>query len=710
MDNQKEWLDMIMKLYPKLHLDNRVEKRSNNNDKKRQKVINWLNKIEEVHDKVAEKHDDHLEQLYKAMYYQHYIIKEENIPENYYDNQKRLARERGFGAIEMTPEIKHSLAMEIINNQKESLDKWIEYFLYDEESKSYPMWEKFWVFQGLQKLGKYDKETGKFSKRKKTTIYPFPPVEKEAIFTTLNLMEEFLKDRTSPEEIREALSVGNFKRLYEFSLQQILEKGNREITSDEGIWIKYNQGSDYHKLRNSLQEHYTGWCTAAGENFAKGQLSRGDFYVYYSKDKNGEYKVPRIAIRMNGKNEIGEIRGIAKDQNIESEMMPILSKKLEEFPDRDKYYKKESDMKTLTQIEYKTDHNIDLTEEEVLFLHEINSKIEGFGWKKDPRIEEIKKKRINQPKDIIILKKHLAKEYKLDEYVEKYNCSYEEIGIAKYENYDSSKHKIWIGDLNIYDRENNQNIILPKVIKGNISIDWLKTAEGITLPEIIDGNLSLKSLETTKGLKLPTEINSLYLNSIKTIDELELPKIIKGDLDLGSLISPKGLNLPEKIGGDLNLSSLKTIRGLTLPEEVGGTLNLLSIEKEDNIILPKEVGKNLYLHNLVMVGNQIVFPKRVGGEINLQWFIPKENQQIIFPEEVGGNLLIKNMKVENDIVLPKKIKGMINIENELYYKTYLIKKMRKIRKENKKSDLDKLLDKLLASIDEMNTKTSSRGR
>ncbi len=51
---------------------------------------------------------------------------------------------------------------EVIDDQKKTLDKWIEYFLYDEESKSYEMWEKYWVFQGLQNLGKYDKETGKF--------------------------------------------------------------------------------------------------------------------------------------------------------------------------------------------------------------------------------------------------------------------------------------------------------------------------------------------------------------------------------------------------------------------------------------------------------------------------------------------------------------------------------------------------------------------
>ena len=57
-------------------------------------------------------------------------------------------------------------------------------------------------------------------------------------------------------------------------------------------------------------------------------------------DENGEYKNPRIAIRMNGENEIGEIRGTSKNQNLEPNMEPILNKKLEEFPDKDNIKRK----------------------------------------------------------------------------------------------------------------------------------------------------------------------------------------------------------------------------------------------------------------------------------------------------------------------------------------------------------------------------------
>lgn len=273
---------------------------------------------------------------------------------------------------------------EVIEEQKRSLDKWIEYFLYDEESKSYEMWEKYWLFQGLQSLGKYDKETGKFSKRDKHTVYPFPPVEREYVFTTLKLMEDYIKDKKSDEEIKSALGSGNFKLLYQYVIKQSFLKGEHQSNTTSGKWVKYNQGSDYNLLRNSLQGYYTGWCTAAGENFAKSQLANGDFYVYYSLDNNGEAKIPRIAIRMDGNNKIGEIRGVANKQDMEPEMMPILEEKLKEFPDRDKYLKKEYDMNLLTLIDKKVNNNIELTLDELKFLYEINSEIEGFGYKKDP--------------------------------------------------------------------------------------------------------------------------------------------------------------------------------------------------------------------------------------------------------------------------------------------------------------------------------------
>ena len=92
----------------------------------------------------------------------------------------------------------------------------------------------------------------------------------------------------------------------------------------------YRQGSDHLPLVNSLKGMNTGWCTA-GEKTAEAQLRDGDLHVYYSIDQNNKLTIPRIAIRMEG-NRIGEVRGVAADQNLDSAIAgaDILQMKLAE--------------------------------------------------------------------------------------------------------------------------------------------------------------------------------------------------------------------------------------------------------------------------------------------------------------------------------------------------------------------------------------------
>ena len=526
-DNMRNaWLDMISKVYSNLHNSDRVLKASNVSDKKRERLLKYFERLEELHNKVSETKSVNGEKLLKSFYYDLYVIKPENIPDAYFQNQVRLARERGYGNIELTEEDKRRMTEEVIDDQKKSLDKWIEYFLYDEESKSYGMWEKYWVFQGLQNLGKYDKETGKFSKRDKSTVYPFPPVEREYIFTTLKLMEDFLKDKKGEEDIKQALSTGNFKLLYEYVIKQSFLKGEHQSNSDDGKWIKYEQGSDYNILRDSLQGYYTGWCTAAGENFAKSQLAGGDFYVYYSLDKNGEAKVPRIAIRMDGKDKIGEIRGIADNQNMEPEMMPILEEKLKEFPDKDKYLKKEHDMKLLTLIDKKVNNNIELTLDELKFLYEIDGQITGFGYWEDPRIEEIKRKR-NERRDYGLI----------------FNVKEEEVALSQKEWLNNpEKFKALTRSIYLNSLTSADGLVLPQYVGGRIYLDYLTNADGLVLPQYIGDNLFLRSLESAKGLIFPQHVGGLiYLGSLTSAEGLVLPHYF----DLNKLECP--YNIKEEI-------------------------------------------------------------------------------------------------------------------------------------------------------------------
>ena len=666
-DNMRNaWLDMISKVYTNLHNSDRVLRASNVSDKKRERLLKYFERLEELHNKVSKTKSVNGEKLLKCFYYDLYVIKPENIPDAYFQNQVRLARERGYGNIELTEEDKRRMTEEVIDDQRKSLDKWIEYFLYDEESKSYEMWEKYWVFQGLQNLGKYDKETGKFSKRDKSTVYPFPPVEREYIFTTLKLMEDFLKDKKSEEGIKQALSTGNFKLLYEYVIKQSFLKGEHQSNSTDGKWIKYEQGSDYNILRNSLQGYYTGWCTAAGENFAKDQLAGGDFYVYYSLDENGEAKVPRIAIRMDGKDKIGEIRGIADNQNMEPEMMPILEEKLKEFPDRGEYLKKEYDMKLLTLIDKKVNNNIELTLDELKFLYEIDGKITGFGHGKDPRIEEIKRKR-NKRRDYSLI----------------FNIEEEEVALSQKEWLNNPKKFKALpgnidldsltsaeglvlpqhvgGDIGLRFLTSAEELVLPKSIGGSIYLWLLASAEGLVLPQHVGGDIDLRSLTSAEGLVLPESIGgSIYLSSLTSAEGLVLPKSIGGEISLDSLTSAKGLVLPQHVGGSIDLSSLTSAEGLVLPKSIGYSINLRFLTNAEGLVLPESIGGSIYLSSLTSAEG-LVLPQHVGGSIELNRLASAEG--LVLPESIGGSIDLRSLTSAEGLVLPESIGGSIDLNS-----------------------------------------------
>ena len=641
MNESNLWIDIISKFYTNLHNTDRVLKASDLSDNRRERLFKYFERLEELHKKVANSESKTGEKLLKSFYYDLYVIKPEDIPESYFQKQISIARERGYGNIELTPENRKQMIDQIIEDQKESLDKWIEYFLYNEESKSYEMWEKYWVFQGLQSLGKYDKEKGKFSKRDKNTVYPFPPVEKEYVFTTLKLMEDYIKGKDTEDEIKSALGSGNFKLLYEYVIRQSLLKGEHQSNTTQGKWVKYEQGSDYNILRNSLQGYYTGWCTAAGENFAKGQLSNGDFYVYYTLDGNGEAKVPRIAIRMDGEDKIGEIRGIADNQNMEPEMLPILEEKLKEFPDREKYLKKEHDMKLLTLIDKKVKSNKELIIDEIAFLYEVENEIVGFGYERDPRIEEIRSKR-NAIQD---LNKLFASDKKFKE-------------------------------IRLFYLENADGLKLPETVDGDLILNRLISAEGLELPQSVGGDLNLNRLRVADGLILPQSIGgSLFLKSLISADGLVLPQTIGGDLNLYWLESAKGLEFPQSIGGSLKLGHLTSAEGVELPQSIGGFLDLHNLTSAERLELPQSIGDYLDL-SVLRSAEELILPKFVGRFLNLHKLGSAE--ELVLPQSIGEDINLLNLENYKGLKLPydfdlnklycsQEIKDAIMENPDLYY-------------------------------------------
>lgn len=379
----------ILKLYTELYKDDLVKRSGTKSDNKYELVRKYFERLANT-EKVFDGNHPKTLTFLKELYYDKYIIKEIDIPESYYESQKRMALERGYGYIEYTGSVRHRLANQIIEEQKRSLDKWLNYLM--KENTVYPMWARYWAFQGMLKIGYYDKIKKEFRKRSKGTIKPFIDLNKEALALTIDLVTNYEQiKQLNDKELESLIENGSFEKLYLYNIKKIYEseRNNKDKSNSlEGVWIKYNDG-DAKKLVESLEGKGTGWCIAS-LTIAKSYLELGSMHIFYTKDSRGNYTKPRVCIRQKY-NAIAEVRGIEKNQNLEEEMLKITEKKLDEFPDKEKYHKKVKDMEKLTELYNKVKNNGELTNQEIRFLYEIDCPIDGFGFEKDPRIDEVKK-------------------------------------------------------------------------------------------------------------------------------------------------------------------------------------------------------------------------------------------------------------------------------------------------------------------------------
>lgn len=321
--------------------------------------------------------------------------------------EERAAREMGIEAHYGEEELAQRGEIAVTDLEK-SLDNWISYL--SDMNEPYPTWFRYYAFRNVLNLGDYDKDKGEFTERSKGSTRLFPDVDRGA----LAYVEQMIEARKDPEMLerlqkaQEATGtpadqlitkkkVADFAKL-SFAKQYIEGiKQAGEITPEmreetEGKWVKYGKGTEPTALWASLQNKGTAWCTK-GFATAETQLKGGDFYVFYTHDKQGKPTIPRIAIRMQG-DSIGEVRGVAdNDQNLEGNMAEIAEAKMKELPGAERYRKVSADMKRLTEIEKKTKASQSLTKDDLIFLYEINSPIGYFGYQKDPRIKELRDQR-----------------------------------------------------------------------------------------------------------------------------------------------------------------------------------------------------------------------------------------------------------------------------------------------------------------------------
>ena len=622
------------KVYKDLHLSEIVMHTANKSDDKYQKIEKYMKRLEDV-TKRASEHDKI--SLIKMYYYKKYVIKEENVPESYFRKQEKIALDRGYGHVKYDEKTKKQEIEHIINEQKASLDMWLDYF-FSKDTDMYPTWFKYYVFQGMLKLGFFDKEKNSYTKRTESTVKPFIELNREALSLIYSELIKFLnKESIDDEKLNALINNGSFSKLYSYAILKLDSVKDDGFKSDDGIWKKYNQGSNPEILFNDINGKGTGWCTAGGIDTARAHINGGDFHVYYTKDREGNYTKPRIAIRMEG-NKIAEIRGISKDQNIEANMEKVVDKKLEEFPDRDEYKKKVKDMEMLTYIYTKHQNKGELTKNDLRFLYEIDNKITGFGYKKDPRIEELLEGR-NVREDLALV----------------FDCKEENISLTKEE---ALRGNIIYhhGDLFLIYLTSVEGLKLPDKIGGSLNLS-VRSAEGLKLPDKIGKSLSLNGLTSAEGLKLPSKIDgSLYLHGLTSAKGLELPNEIGGNLDLSGLTSAEGLKLPNEIGGNLDLSGLTSAEDLKLPNEIGDGLNLRGLTSAKGLKLPDKIGGNLNLMGLTSAKG-LKLPDKIGGNLNLMGLTSAKGLEL--PNEIEDSLGLGGLRSAEGLKLPDKIGGTI---------------------------------------------------
>ena len=566
--------EFLNSLYNNMHMEDAVMHTAEKSDSPTEKISKYLERLERTHD--IAKDNPHKMEVLKKFYYDKYVIKE--LPESYINLQKKIARERGYGDVTVTDEMKEEMLSNVQKEQEKSLDMWIDYLTSDDAM--YPMWFKHYAFRGMLKLNKIDKEKGEFGRRSKTTTEPYVELNREVLARVYDtLVKEIGTNEEISEEASKALENGeSFKKLYEYYLTNTgyVNRGN----DTDGLWVKYDQGSDYKPLWESLQGKNTGWCTA-GEETAKTQLSNGDFYVYYTKDNEGEYKEPRIAIRMDGKSNIGEVRGVGERQNLEGCMTPIAEEKLNEFPDKDKYLKKVNDMKLLTEIDNKVNKNIELNKEDLRFLYEIDSKIEGFGYDNDPRIKEIRDKR-NNKKDLAFV----------------FGCKEENIG-TKLSDFESNDIICFYGDLKFTGANLTDNFRNLQYIIGDASFDNLTSAKGLENLQSIGRDASFWHLTSAEGLENLQSIGgSACFYKLSSAEGLERLQNISKNAYFNSLTSAKGLNNLQNIGGNGNFKSLTSAEGLENLQNIDGDASFWHLTSAEGLENLQSIGRDASFDNL----------------------------------------------------------------------------------------------------------------
>jgi hypothetical protein len=363
--NTEMVLASIKALYPKTKSRLKPEKRVDiflKRLKKIEKGLSDSNISQEVHDVRKQKLDLLIENFISAI-----VIKKENFPESYFRKQLKIAGKKGYGNLRWTKDAREKEVARIQDEQKADLKMWSDYLISDGAKVAYPLWFRFYVFLSISKLRPINKVMRTYPRRDKTTIDTFPLLNREVlakVYAYVNMSAELQFEEKGIDGLPEGMcelekgKIENQKRSLDIfgrlayqgrfgklcfeimDRQRIQERAavrRRGESTIEGEWATFERGSSPEELVTVLRGKGTGWCIA-GSVVARNYLNEGSMYVYFTRDKEDYFSIPRILIRT-GNNSVIEVCGIRKGQKLEPDLVGIAREKYMGLPGGDKYDK-----------------------------------------------------------------------------------------------------------------------------------------------------------------------------------------------------------------------------------------------------------------------------------------------------------------------------------------------------------------------------------
>lgn len=141
-------------------------------------------------------------------------INQEDIPETYWRQQEQLARDNGYGNFRIDDSFKIEITKQLRDAQRTGLESWRNYL--EQIGDQYPLWFKFYAWDGMSKMGIFDKKKGVYAKRSKGTVAPYPTLNPASLANAIN--EQFNGEEPSDDKLKDIVDSGSFNKLYSYML------------------------------------------------------------------------------------------------------------------------------------------------------------------------------------------------------------------------------------------------------------------------------------------------------------------------------------------------------------------------------------------------------------------------------------------------------------------------------------------------------------